>query len=201
MMQRGWAIMGKLLVSIAVILVVLAAVPLILALRSGVSAQTEPTAMEAMIAAAARHFAIPASARNMRNPVPLTAAAVAEGRDHFADHCAMCHANDGSGKTDIGTSLYPKAPDMRTPHTQNLSDGELFYIIKNGVRLTGMPAWAGDHHDDDNWELVHFIRHLPKITPEEIEQMKRMNPISPHDMQEKKEDEEFLKGDHKHEGH
>jgi mono/diheme cytochrome c family protein len=200
-MQRAWAIVGKLLVAIAVILMVLVCGLLMRAILHGVSAQNEPTAMETMIAATARHFAVPLSARRMRNPVPLTAAALAEGRDHFADHCANCHANDGSGKTDIGLSLYPKAPDMRTPHTQNLSDGELFYIIKNGVRLTGMPAWGGDHQDADNWNLVHFIRHLPKLTPEEIEQMKRMNPISPHEMQELKEDEEFLKGDHKNESH
>jgi mono/diheme cytochrome c family protein len=198
-MQRAWAIVGKLFVAIAIILMVLVGVPLIQAIRHGVSAQNEPTAMEAMIAATARHFAIPLSARDMRNPVPLTPVALGEARDHFADHCANCHANDGSGKTDIGLSLYPKAPDMRTEHTQNLSDGELFYIIKNGVRLTGMPAWGGD--DADNWKLVHFIRHLPKLTPKEIEQMKRMNPISPHEMQEQKEDEEFLKGDHKNESH
>ena len=200
-MQRGWAIVGKLLVAIAIIVLVLVGVPLFMAIRHGVSAQAEPTAMETMIASTARHFAVPLSARGARNPVPLTAATVGEGRDHFADHCANCHANDGSGRTEIGTSLYPKAPDMRSAHTQNLSDGELFYIIKNGVRLTGMPAWSGDHSDDDNWKLVHFIRHLPKITPEEIEQMKRMNPISPHEMREQQEDEEFLKGDHKNDSH
>src|SRR2546423_7476737 len=137
-MQRAWAMVGKLLVAIAIILMI----PLVVAIRQGVSARTEPTAMETMIASTARHFAIPLSARSVRNPVPLTAAALSEGRDHFADHCATCHANDGSGKTDIGVSLYPKAPDMRSAHTQNLRDGELFYIIRNGVRLTGMPAWA-----------------------------------------------------------
>ena len=200
-MQRGWAFVGKLSVAIAAILIVLVGVPLVRAIRSGVSAETEPSAMETMIASTARHFAIPLSARNMRNPVPLTDAALAEGRDHFADHCAGCHANDGSGKTQMGVSMYPKAPDMRSAHTQNLSDGELFYIIRNGVRLTGMPAWAGDHDDADNWRLVHFIRHLPKIAPEELEMMQQMNPVSPHEMQEQKEDEEFLKGDHKNEGH
>ena len=193
-MQRAWAAVGKLSVAIAFILMVFTAVLLTNAIRHGVSAQNTPTAMEAIIAASARHFAIPLAARRMRNPVPLTAAALGEGRDHFADHCATCHANDGSGKTDIGVSLYPKAPDMRSPHTQNLSDGELFYIIKNGVRLTGMPAWSGSHDDADNWKLVHFIRHLPNLTREEIELMQRMNPISRHEMQEQKEDEEFLKG-------
>jgi mono/diheme cytochrome c family protein len=194
MADRGWARVGKLLVAILAVAIVAAAAAAIVALRSGISARTAPTATEAMIATAARRFAIPVSARQMRNPIPLTSAAIAEGRDHFADHCATCHANDGSGKTDIGTSLYPAAPDMRRARTQELSDGELFYIIKNGVRLTGMPAWGDERDDADNWKLVHFIRHLPKITPQELDEMRKMNPVSPHERMEQEKDEEFLKG-------
>jgi mono/diheme cytochrome c family protein len=85
---------------------------------------------------------------------------------------------------------------MRRPRTQDLTDGELFAIIKNGVRLTGMPAWGdpSGRDDADTWKLVHFIRHLPKITPAEVEQMKEMNPISPAEMKERQAEEEFLKG-------
>jgi len=67
---------------------------------------------------------------------------IAEAKAHFADHCAICHANNGSGNTEIGRNLYPKAPDMRLPQTLNLTDGELYYTIHNGIRLTGMPATA-----------------------------------------------------------
>jgi len=179
---------------VAVLVIITAGLAIVI--RGGVSARTAPTATEAMLARTMRRLAIPASARGLRNPLPLTPAALNDGRDHFADHCAGCHANDGSGKTDIGESLYPKAPDMREPRTQRLSDGEIFYIIKNGVLLTGMPAWGGERDGDDNWKLVHFIRHLPRITPAEIEEMKRMNPISPHERQEQKEEEEFLEGAH-----
>src|SRR5207245_4906575 len=117
-------------------------------------------------------------------------------RAHGVDHCVTCDGNDGSGNTEIGRNLYPKVPDMRQPRTQNLTDGELFSIIKNGVRLTGMPAWgdAAGHDDADNWKLVHFIRHLPKITPHELEQMKSMNPVSPSETKEEKEEEQFLEG-------
>ena len=66
---------------------------------------------------------------------------IAAGMAHYADHCAACHANDGSAETQIGLGMYPRPPDMRQPATQTLTDGELFYIIENGVRLTGMPAW------------------------------------------------------------
>ena len=194
MSQRGWAAAGKLLVAIVVVVLLVIAAALAVMVRSGVSARTPPTMPETLIATAARRLAIPMAARRLRNPLPVSAAVLAEGRDHFADHCATCHANDGSGNTEIGPALYPKAPDMRGPGTQELSDGELFYIIKNGVRMTGMPAWGGDGDDFDNWKLVHFIRHLPKITPAEIEEMKKMNPVSLHESEEKKKDEEFLKG-------
>src|SRR5260370_35047253 len=114
MMQRGWATAGKFLVAIAVLLVLVIGVPLILAIRNGVSAHTPPTAMEEMIARTARHFAIPLSARDMRNPVPLSAAAVAEGRGPCAGHCGVGPADGGSGDTEIGKGLYPEAHDMRT---------------------------------------------------------------------------------------
>jgi mono/diheme cytochrome c family protein len=62
--------------------------------------------------------------------------------EHFADHCASCHANDGSGDTELGRNLWPKAPDMRAAPTQRLTDASCFYIIEHGVRFTGMPAWS-----------------------------------------------------------
>ena len=87
----------------------------------------------------------------------------------------------------MGRGLYPRAPDMRLPATQSLSDGELFYIIENGVRLTGMPAWSSHEAKDDSWHLVHFIRHLPKLTPAEVEEMKTLNPKAPDERQEQEQ--------------
>ncbi len=120
----------------------------------------------------------------------------AAGRAHFADHCAICHANDGSGQTEMGRNLYPRATDLRLPETQQLTDGELFYIIENGVRLTGMPAW-GDGSEESkraSWHLVTFIRHLPELTREEKLYMERLNPKSTEEWREMQEDEKFLKG-------
>ncbi len=116
--------------------------------------------------------------------------------EHFADHCASCHGNDGKGQMEIGGNLYPKAPDMTRSQTQRLSDGELFFIIKNGVRFTGMPAWGSDTPEDDraSWQLVRFIRYLPQLTSEDLEAMSRMNPISPSEMKEREEAEQFLEG-------
>ena len=141
----------------------------------GFSAREKPTWYEAWIARHARRLANEPGARGLKNPLPATPLNVAEARDHFADHCAICHANDGSGKTVIGQNMYPPAPDMRTGATQELKDGELFYIIKNGIRFTGMPGWGGE--DEENWKLVLFIRHLPRITAKELEMMNEVNQL------------------------
>ncbi|WP_428298380.1 c-type cytochrome [Hyphomicrobium sp.] len=96
-------------------------------------------------------------------------------------------------------NLYPKAPDMRKAETQSLSDGELFYIIHNGIRLTGMPAWGGadPDADEDSWKLAHFIRHLPQLTADDLVAMKRLNPKGPHELEEEEEIDEFLRGEGK----
>jgi mono/diheme cytochrome c family protein len=149
-------------------------------LRRGLSARKEPSQTEIRVARALRHMGIPKIDREEPNPWAdvATPDVMKDAREHFADHCAQCHANDGSGNTEMGKDLYPRAPDMRLPATQNLSDGELYYIIRNGVPLTGMPAWGEPNldQDDESWQLVLFIRHLPKLTPDEIKDMESYNP-------------------------
>ena len=162
----------------------------------GVSARDEPTAAECRAAGMMRRMAIPTAARNLQNPVPASEAALAEARAHFADHCALCHGNDGGGATTIGRNLYPKVPDMRLPRTQQLTDGELFYIITNGVRLTGMPAWGSGTaaENEATWKLVLLIRRLDTITPEQIEQMKGMNPASRAQLEQEAAERRWLEG-------
>jgi hypothetical protein len=167
-------------------------------LRYGFSTHDEPTRMEATAARAMRHWSTPADLRGARNPLPLTSRVLAESRAHWADHCASCHGNDGKGKTAIGEHLYPRAPDMTLPATQSLADGELFSIIENGVRLTGMPGWGNGTAESayGSWGLVHFIRHLPRLTEAEMREMEAMNPVSPMELQERNEEKDFLEGDH-----
>ena len=104
--------------------------------------QTEPSQVEELLARTMRRLATPCEVRSMTNPVEPTKAVLTEGLEHFADHCASCHANDRSGDTKIGRSLYPRAPDMRAAPTQELSDTELFSFIENGIRLTGISSRA-----------------------------------------------------------
>ena len=167
------------------------------AIRGGFAARDQPSALEARAARAARRLAVPSRAKALENPLPATSETLANGRVHWADHCALCHGNDGSGDTEIGRSLYPKAPDMRADATQSLSDGELYYIIQNGIRLSGMPAWGDRAVDDDegSWSLVAFIRHLPQLAPDELTEMQKLNPKSPDDWREEQEEEEFLRGE------
>lgn len=162
----------------------------------GVSARDSPTMLEETVARTLRHLAVPVKERQRINPVPRTPEALTEGMAHWADHCASCHGNGGRGDTEIGRNLFPKAPDMTLPKTQGLTDGELFAIIKNGVRLTGMPAWGspGSADDSQTWKLVHFIRHLRDMTPEELEQMKSMNPVSPMEREQQRKADDFLNG-------
>jgi mono/diheme cytochrome c family protein len=176
------------------VLIIATAVALAL-VRGGISARSEPSTTEARVARTVRHWAIPADARERANPVAVTAAVLTDARAHFADHCAVCHGNDGGGDTHMGRNLYPRAPDMRLPATQALSDGELFYIIENGVRLTGMPAWATSGSEEESWKLVHFIRHLPRLAPKELIEMERLNPRSAAEWRELEEEDQFLRGE------
>jgi mono/diheme cytochrome c family protein len=133
----------------------------------------KPSGFETFVAGVVRRLAIPPAVRGLKNPLEPTALRLARARDHFADHCATCHANDGGGKTAINSGLYPPAPDLRSEATQGRSDGELLHVIREGVRFTGMPGWGGD--DEENWELVLFVRHLPKLSTEELSLMREVN--------------------------
>ena len=165
--------------------------------RRGLSTRTEPSRMEESLARGMRSLATPSRARTLANPVAPSEAVLVEGMEHFADHCAVCHANNGSGDTEIGRGLYPRAPDMRGAATQDLSDGELFSIIENGIRLTGMPAWGTGTPEGEgaSWALVHFIRRLPRLTEDELSRMESMNPKSAEQWREEEEARRFLAGD------
>ena len=186
----------KTIVILAIVLIAGAALALALVGHRGFSSRDNPTFIEAFIARWIRHMGVPRNAREQQNPVQSSDAVIVEAMAHFADHCALCHGNDGRGRTEIGGGLYPKPPDMTLPETQNLSDGELYYIIENGVRLTGMPAFGeGGTEDEDTWKLVRFIRHLPDLTDDELARMKEMNPRTPAELKREEELRRFLSGE------
>jgi mono/diheme cytochrome c family protein len=191
------------------LVIVVGGIGLLYFVNTGVSAREQPGRVEEFLASRVRNMAIARRARALTNPVEHSDGVIAEGRAHFADHCATCHANDGSGNTEMGRGMWPKVPDMRLAQTQSLSDGELFWIIENGIRFTGMPAWSDGtkDHEAASWHLVHFIRRLPKITPEELEEMEALNPKPPAEIHQQMEEGHSHKGGgdkppapHKHSG-
>jgi mono/diheme cytochrome c family protein len=163
---------------------------------SGFSARAEPSSIETRLALFMRGWLTPSTYKGLPNPVSDTTENFLAAREHFADHCATCHANDGSGNSAIGRNFYPKPPDMRLPRTQGLSDGELFYIIENGVMLTGMPGFGTGTPEGEksSWQLVHFVRRLPSLTPEDLQEMQKLNPVSGVQLEEERKIKEFLEG-------
>ncbi len=163
----------------------------------GLSAQREPPALEVRLARSARHLLVPSGARGRPNPVPGDADVLGRARAHFADHCATCHGNDGKGDSPFGRRMYPRAPDLTAPATQQLSDGELFFFIERGIKLTGMPSFGTGTPDGEreSWELVHFLRRLPQLSAEELAEMRRLNPVSRAELEAELAAEAFLRGE------
>ncbi|MGH9497355.1 MAG: c-type cytochrome, partial [Candidatus Sulfotelmatobacter sp.] len=160
--MKAWKAFLLALIAVAVIGIICGAV----LIHRGFRATTEPSGFEKMVARAARDWSIPGRAQSEKNPLELTSENLREGREEFLARCASCHGHDGSGLTDMGRNLYPRTPDLRSNRTQNLSDGEIHYIIANGVQLTGMPAWSNPHQERNvnAWNLVLFIRSLRPLT-------------------------------------
>ena len=165
--------------------------------HTGLSARATPGPVEATVARTVRSWAISSRDRRRQNPVSMSDGALREGLEHYADHCASCHASDGSGDTVFGRGLFPRPPDLRDSATQRMTDGELFHVIENGIRFTGMPGFGTDSADgeEQSWKLVLFIRHLPKLTAEEREAMDGLTPRSPVEIRQEIEEERFLRGE------
>jgi mono/diheme cytochrome c family protein len=135
----------------------------------GFRASSTPGAFETSAARVVRDFAIPRAAKGQKNPFAGDDRAVGQGRDEFLTRCATCHGSDGRGATPIGSNLYPRVPDLRGPATQALTDGEVRYIIANGIQLTGMPAMPALNGQEEqvSWALVTYLRSLRSATPAE----------------------------------
>jgi mono/diheme cytochrome c family protein len=178
-------------------LALLASIVAYTVVRRGLSTRAEPSRAEAVLAWAMRKLATPQAERTRPNPVQPTGVVLQQALEHYADHCAACHANDGTGDTQMGRSFYPKVPDMRSAGTQALSDGELFSIIEEGIRLTGMPAWGTGtpEGERDSWGLVHFIRRLPSLSAEDVERMEALNPKTEAQRKSEEETRRFLAGE------
>jgi mono/diheme cytochrome c family protein len=188
--------MIKLIAALLAFALTIAVAVVAYAIATGLDARTHPSALETRLAREVRALAIPRMIRNRPNPVATSPDVLAEGLAHYADHCASCHGTNGDGNTEMGRGLFPKPPDMRQSATQQLTDGELFYIIEHGVRFTGMPGWSTGTESGENatWRLVHFMRRLPQLTQDDLERLETLTPRSPEEIRQQIEEEQFLKG-------
>jgi mono/diheme cytochrome c family protein len=134
-------------------------------LTSGCPASKKPSKLETTLANVAKDVVIPLEAQNLKNPASATDENIQAGQQTYLQQCALCHAADGRAETKLGLAMYPPAMDLNSPHVQRWSDAELFWIIQNGVRLTGMPGWKTIVSDQDTWKVVDFIHSLPKLAP------------------------------------
>jgi mono/diheme cytochrome c family protein len=133
------------------------------ALLQGCTASKPPSQGETSLANAAKDVAIPLEAGKKNNPLPETDEIVSQGQEVFLGACAQCHGADGRGDADLGRNMAPPAMDLTSSHVQHWSDAELYWIIQNGVKLTGMPSWKSSISENDTWKLARFVHHLPRL--------------------------------------
>jgi mono/diheme cytochrome c family protein len=152
----------KRLLWIAVTLLALALVGGAMASQFNLSALPEPGRTESVIATKAKHFLVRRASRASVAPASAdTRASIEEGDNLFGTECSECHGNTGRNPTDAGRWMYPRAADLGSADVQQYSDRELFWIVENGIRLSGMPAFGRVESDEHIWDLVHFVRTLP----------------------------------------
>ncbi len=142
--------------------------------RGGLSARRQPGALENTFAVWLRNVSAEAQAGDVTNPIADQADAWREAATHYASHCAMCHHVNGKGSTMLGSNVSPPVPDLTLEATQRLSDAQLFAIIRDGVRFTSMPSWRETHSDEEIWQFVGLVRHLPKL---KLDEMDLLNPV------------------------
>ena len=143
-----------------VVVLVLAAVILGLT-QARLDALQEPGQVETFLATIVKHLLVRRSSREGIPPAPTNLQeSIAEGDKLYATDCSMCHGADGHTPTDSGRWMYPRASDLTSPEVQQYSDRELFWIVKNGIRLSGMPAFGKVESDEHIWNLAHYVRTL-----------------------------------------
>jgi len=154
--------MKRRILRIVVALVLVTALGIVGLAQIRLDALQEPGRAEAALATRAKHILIRRSSRHGIPPAPANLqASIEEGDKLFGTECASCHGLDGNKLTDAGRWMYPRAAQLASHEVQQYSDRELFWIVKNGIRLSGMPAFGRVETDEHIWDIVHYIRTLP----------------------------------------
>ena len=161
----AWAVLALFGVSAAVIAGIVLS-------SHGLGSRPQPSELEASVAMKTYDSAVPKRYQHMQDPFAAKGIDLLEAGGHYEEHCAVCHADNGSGDPKFHGIMYPRPTDLRSADTQEMSDGELYWVVKNGVRWSGMPAFGKPGDDDQHaWKIVAYVRHLPKMTPAEQQQV------------------------------
>ncbi len=132
------------------------------------SALPEPGRLETSLAAKVKHYLVHRSSREGTPPAPADRqASIKEGERLFGTECGACHGLSGHNPTDAGRWMYPRATDLTSRDVQSDSDQELFWIVKNGIRFSGMPAFGKVESDEHIWDLVFYVRSLHRPSAQE----------------------------------
>jgi len=137
-----------------------------------VSAKEGSGKLERKVAAFTLQRSVARRAPKEKNPFAASPEALKLGLAHYKENCVMCHGAPGVEESEAGMGLNPPAPDLTLPAVQNMSDGELYWIVANGIRMTGMPAFSLTHKKEEIWHMVTFVRHLPQISADEQKVLK-----------------------------
>ncbi len=114
-----------------------------------------------------RYHAQGISTPSLEDPAMIT-----EGFSHYREMCVACHLAPGVDSTELHKGLMPEPPDLKDA-AEEWKPAELFWVIKNGVKMTGMPAWGPTHSDDKLWAIVAFVKKLPHMTAEQYQELDR----------------------------
>jgi mono/diheme cytochrome c family protein len=155
--------MRRLLIAGIGVLVLIAVIAAGAASQFTLSALPEPGRTETFLATKTKHYLVHRSSREGTPPTPADRpTSIKEGDRLFGTECGACHGMSGHNPTDAGRWMYPRAADLTSLEVQAYSDQEFFWIIKNGIRLSGMPAFGRVESDEHIWDLVFYVRALPK---------------------------------------
>lgn len=136
----------------------LEAITLALMLMAACKAKS-PSTTEQKIAVETKQVAI--GGKDWTNPVPDSPESVKVGADHFQHHCQVCHGLDGQNTgVPFADKMSPPVANLAMKDVQDYKDGQLKWIIQNGIRYSGMPGWNGILDDEEMWNIVHYLRHL-----------------------------------------
>jgi mono/diheme cytochrome c family protein len=165
---------------------------------SNVAASVPPDLMD-KVAPAAKVRSIRRHAAPLSAPLPQDAASLARGLSHYRENCLPCHGATGVPPAEFHEGMNPEPPEINSTQVQSYSDAELFWVIKHGIRMTGMPGFGVNHKDDELRDITAFVRHAPRISPEEKQALQEASHEEHHHEGEAAEGHDEATEEHHHE--